>query len=70
MLKNNPDVSAVLFREEFTEDEIFDARKEDFRLAFTVEDFTTNENRIDDRYLKWFVQHSLVIDGVATNREI
>ena len=68
--RTNPDVSAVLFREEFSDKEIFDINAEGFRLAFTVENYNTNENKVDPRYLKWFVQHTYVIDGVSTAREI
>lgn len=70
MLKKNPEITAVLFRDEFDDEEIFDTRKEDFRLAFTVEDYFTNENRLDERYVKWFVKHTTIIDGKSEAREI
>ena len=52
----NPNVSQVIQRNFYSEKDIFDTKKEKWRIAFTLEEYLKNEMKTDERYIKMFVR--------------
>ena len=70
MAKHNPNISQVLQKNHFTENERFVPLNENFRFAFTLEDYLTAEVKDDPKYIKLIARIASQTGGESQNREI
>ena len=54
--RNNPQVSQISRRNFFSEDEKFETRKQNLKMAFTIENYLDNKIRNDTSYIKIFAR--------------
>ena len=54
--KKNPVISEYHKANNFDPDEVLNLNERNFRIAFAVEGFRTNDLKIDPRYVKWIVR--------------
>ena len=57
-------------KEFFTENEQFNMQEEKFRVAFSLEDYSTAKLKADPRYIKFFVRTVGKKDGVPTQKAV
>ena len=56
--KYNPDISFVKDNHAFTSSDKFNFKAKNYRIAFTVENYLSNEISNDTRYVKYFVNYA------------
>lgn len=66
----NPNISQFLQRSFYTETDMFNTNKNNFRMAFTLENYLDSTTKIDPRYVKPFVRVNSSKDGVDTYTEL
>ena len=66
----NADVAELLEKNHFTDAELFNIHDENWRIAFTLEDYLTSKMKMDPRYVKFYVRTVGKKDGVPTQRAI
>ena len=54
----------------FTAEDIFDTHERNFRMAFALADYFTEEMKNDPRYVKWFARYCIFKNNEAECREI
>ena len=54
--RSNPLISQVLQEGFYTESDKFNTTEENFRLAFTLEDYSTGKQKADPKYIKLFAR--------------
>ena len=54
----------------FTENDQFNMQQEKFRVAFSLEDYSTDKLKADPRYIKFFVRTVGKKDGVPTQKAV
>ena len=68
--KYNPDISFVTDEYAFTSEDKFNMKSNNFKVAFTVEDYLTNEMKNDPRYVKYVVSLTSYKDNKFYEKEI
>ena len=66
----NPNVSYYIENDYFTDEFKFNFGREQFMLAFAVEDYFTLELKADTRYVKYFAQYGNFTNNVPTYKEL
>lgn len=66
----NPNVSQIQQQAYFTEEDVFNAREENFRVAFSLEGYSDKKSKLDPRYVKSFVRIFSSFEGKETYKEI
>ena len=66
----NPNVSQLLMKNYYTEADKFNVQEEKWRIAFAFEDYLTSKNKIDPRYVKFFVRATGKLEGEEVVRAI
>ena len=61
----NPVMSELNIPDNYSSSDKFFFAENNFKMAFSVEGFLTNENKNDPRYVKWFVRTVNRVDGKA-----
>ena len=61
--KYNPDISYVKEDYAFTYKDKFNLKSGNFKIAFTVENYLTNEMKNDPSYVKMLVAYGVFKDG-------
>ena len=61
---------SYLVRDAYGLEENFDIVDEDFMVAFTLEDYDTQETKMDTRYVKYYALYSNMTNGNRTMTEV
>ena len=68
--KYNPDISVVTEEYAYTADDKFNMKDRNFKFAFTVEDYLTNEMKDDPSYVKYLVSLSSYKDNKWNDKQL
>lgn len=52
----NPSISQILQQSYFTDEDVFNTREENFRIAFSLEGYSDKKQKLDPKYVKSFVR--------------
>ena len=68
--RQNPTVNTYMDREVFSPEDLFNVVDEEFMVAFSLENYNTQDSRMDTNYIKFFVQFSNMTDGKRETTEV
>lgn len=68
--RHNPIVNTYLERDVYGPEDSFDMLAEEFMVAFTLEDYNTQQTKTDTRYVKFFAEYSNMTSGERDRLEI
>ena len=68
--REHPSVNTFIERDIYDEDDKFIAEDEDFMMAFAVEDYVSGEIKADKRFVKWFAEYRVTVDGKLKKSEL
>ena len=68
--RSNPSVNNYTEREVYGPEDLFKLVDEEFMIAFSLDDYNTQETKMDTNYVKYFVMYSNLTAGVRQNTEI
>ena len=68
--KNNPNVSFFIKEGHFNQGKQINLTERDFRIAFAVEGYYTEDLKYDPRFVKWIFKMHNVQDGVTTYQDL
>lgn len=66
----NPNISQVLQKSYYTENDLYNTRENNFRLAFSLENYIDGKVRLDPKYVKPFLRIFNEKNGVEDHKEI
>lgn len=68
--RGNPSINTYVRKDSFLNDEKYLTKDENFMMAFSLEKYWAQKGLYDPRFIKWYAQYVIEIDGVYSAREL
>ena len=65
-----PSVNTFIERDAYDSSDVISLGSQNFMMAFAVVDYVTGEKRADERFVKWFAEYRVNVDGVLKRSEL